>query len=186
MRRGLTLLAVAVILLGVSYQAEATAISLNPSLAACASPAVPACLALSGPETSNSAITTIIDNLLGVDEIYKANPGAGLDEGTAASWYTSSISDSGGTITWNGGNYIGGSPIYFLVKDGNHNPAWYLYDISNWGGKDTITFSNFWPAQGGISHVAIFGGFGVPDGGSVVMLLGAALMGLAGLRRLMK
>jgi hypothetical protein len=46
--------------------------------------------------------------------------------------------------------------------------------------------SNFWPNNGSISHVTIYGTTSVPDGGSVVMMLGAALVGLAGMRRLLK
>jgi len=80
-------------------------------------------------------------------------------------------------------------PVYFLVKDGSTNahpglPAWYLFDISSWNGRETITLQNFWPNGGSISHVAIYGtAKSVPDGGLTLVLLGGALVGLEILRR---
>jgi hypothetical protein len=189
MKRGLTLLAAAGILLGMSFQAQATPISISPGTAGCAGATSP-CLALTGITTSqsdiNAAIEAMFPGLTGT-AIYKQDEG-GSEEGSAAPWYTTSFTGdlSGGTITWvPGSSYIGGTPIYLLVKDGNHTPAWYLYDISGWDGQSLVELSGFWPGPGGISHVTIYGG-GVPDGGSAAMLLGAALIGLAGFRRMLK
>src|SRR5688500_8899932 len=79
---------------------------------------------------------------------------------------------SGGSITWNGPSYITNAE-YLLVKDGNSKPAWYLFDISDWDGKETIALSDFWPGKGAISHVAIYGGSSstttVPDGGATAI-----------------
>jgi len=190
MKRGLTLLAAAVILLGMSFQAQATTISISPSTLGCGASLTSPCLALTGDITSqaaiNAAIEAVFPGLTGT-AIYKQDEGDS-EEGSAAPWYTTSFNGdlSGGTIAWvPGSNYIGGTPIYLLVKDGNHTPAWYLYNISSWDGQSDITLTNFWLGAGAISQVTVYGG-GVPDGGSAAMLLGAALIGLAGFRRMLK
>jgi hypothetical protein len=189
MKRFVAVLAAVLLVVGMSSQAQATPISVSPATTPCGNPAVPTCLQDTGNDTSNAVISAYILSTYGATEVYKQDTGAASDEGTAAAYYTTAINAgaSGGTVTWVGPGWIIGTPVYFLVKDGASTPAWYLFNISNWGGKDTITFSNFWPTQGGISHIAIFGGTTtVPDGGSVAMLLGAALVGLAGFRRFVK
>ena len=86
-------------------------------------------------------------------------------------------------------DYISGPAVtgtkFLLVKDGNQTPAWYLYRL-DWNGTDDIVLDNFWPGNGSISHVTLYGSSSpttVPDGGSMSMLLGLGLMGLAGVRR---
>lgn len=192
MKASLKVLAAAVIMLGVASQAHATAINVSPSTTACGTPT---CLLASGPETSQDDIDTVLAALLGpsVTELYKQNVGEGTDSGAFAPYYQTAFQNtptdpSGFTITWvgSGSNYISTVPVYLLVKDGNQDPAWYLFDISNWGGQDLITGTNFWPNQGAVSHIALYGGATttVPDGGSMVTLLGMALLGVAGLRRM--
>ena len=65
-----------------------------------------------------------------------------------------------------------------------HLPTWYdetgSYDIpvspySIWG-KD---------GQSGVSHYTVYNPGSVPDGGSMAMMFGAALVGLAGFRRML-
>lgn len=186
MRPAFKALAVIAILLGLALPAHATDITLTPSTALCGSPA---CLAQTGNDTSTAVINSIIFSTYGVTEAYTMNypGGVGDESGAAAAWYNTTFNAdaSGGAVTWNGPGTISG-PTYFLVKDGNQTPAWYLFNISNWDGKSTIDFSGFWPGNGSISHVSIFGTTSVPDGGSMAMLLGMALMGLAGVRRLIK
>lgn len=193
MKKALTLLIAATFVVGVTSQAQANPISITPSTAACGTAT---CLALFGNENGQAQIDAAIDAVfpgLTSTEVYKQNVG-GSEVGSAAAWYTTTFNadTTGGTVTWNGPGFISGNPLYFLVKDGNATPNWYLFDISNWAGgangtKDTITFSGFFPNQGAISHVTIYGTTtNVPDGGSVAMLLGAALVGLAGLRRFVK
>jgi hypothetical protein len=96
------------------------------------------------------------------------------------------------TITYDGAPdpAISGSNLWLLVKDGaDHNPIWYLFDLSaeGWNGTDQIEIGQLWPAQGAISHVDIFGGqpapAAVPDGGSTMILLGAVLAGFGAIRR---
>jgi hypothetical protein len=88
-------------------------------------------------------------------------------------------------IKYTGGAVITGNPIYLLVKDGNHDPIWYIFDISSWNGTETINLQEFWPSGGAISHVDILTGNGtsVPDAGSTLALMGLALTGLGLLRR---
>lgn len=71
-------------------------------------------------------------------------------------------------------------PHWLLVKDGNATPIWYLYDISGWDGSSDITLTNFWPTNGAISHVSIYGG--VPEPGTLA-LFGIALAGFGLARR---
>jgi hypothetical protein len=182
-----TLAVAMAVVLGSAFQAQALTIDANALPGACGTAL---CLELSGDDTSQAAIDAAIAGIVGT-EVYKSNVG-GLEEGSAAAWYTTTYSNtpsdpSDALIEWDGPGVIGGSPIHLLVKDGKQSPAWYLFNISNWNGTDDIVLLNFWAGtSGAISHVSIYGGTTtVPDGGSVALLLGMALMGLAGFRRMM-
>jgi hypothetical protein len=86
--------------------------------------------------------------------------------------------------------YVLGSPAiscpecYLVVKDGSQTPAQYVFDLSDWNGTDVLQLQGFWPDQGAISHVAIWGAevSSVPEPGTLA-LLGAGLLGIAGLSR---
>jgi hypothetical protein len=95
------------------------------------------------------------------------------------------------TISWN----LTGSGFTLdgvLIKDGNVQTKGMLYRFYGVSadetlvGSGTVTFDN--PVRG-ISHITFFGspgGNGVPDGGTTVMLLGAALGSLGMARRFLK
>ena len=145
-----------------------------------------------GNQTSTNLIETYINTNCGVPlpNLYKADVGAPVVEsgafaGAYSTVFSSTPSDpSAATITFNGGagsNIMASSPVFILVKDGNQIPAWYLFQTA-WNGQETIELSGFWPQQGAISHVAIYGTH-VPDGGTTVILLGGALVGLQAMRR---
>lgn len=152
-----------------------------------------------GPGPGQSAIDAYLNGLFpGVTstELYKATPGSS-DAGSLSGSYSTIFNgdESGGTITYGSGNIVS-STAYMLVKDGNHNPMWYFYNLSalGWNGTDSLVLSGFWPQQGSISHVTLYGTSktpptsttpGVPDGGTTLALLGGSLVGLGSLRRLM-
>jgi hypothetical protein len=84
------------------------------------------------------------------------------------------------TFTMNPGNVVCG----FLTKNGHGNDV-FLYTVSaDEGSSGTFTLEV--PFGGALSHIDVFccpGGPGVPDGGTTVMLLGAALSTLGVARR---
>lgn len=207
--------------LGMSVQAQAGTITIDPATAvSCAAEPEPepVCLALTGPETSQAAINLVIYPFMGagVIEGYKQNAGEAGDSGPGGNYYTTTFSNgnSNALITWDGSLYFTADPLYLLVKDGNHSPAWYLFALTDWDGKDTLSVENFWVPDGvpdvkakgkgkgesdgggAISHVTIYGKpsgpdlfctncVSVPDGGSATILLGMGLLGLVALRRRM-
>ena len=135
-------------------------------------------------------------------EIYKQNVGDPGPTGTIAGSYTTTFSNSGSDpsealIRFNPGHRIA-EDAYLLVKDGKAEPAWYFFDLTasgeNWDGIMDIKLDGFWESidattgeiTGRISHVSLHGTVGrrVPDGGSSFALLGGALLGIAGLRRM--
>jgi len=84
-------------------------------------------------------------------------------------------------------------PVYAFLKDGKADPNWYLFRVEGWNQSDSIRFQGFFlkpDATGGeyrqISHVALYGVLLVPDGGSMLAMLGMGLIGLAAVRRMIK
>lgn len=151
----------------------------------------------SGPETSQALINVAIAAFLGTStELYKENVGDGFDTGSAAGWYTTTFSNSAldptdADIVWDLGSYITDA-THLLVKDGNHGPGWYLFDISSWDGMEDIQLRSFWPGagpdgSGGISHVTIYGGDrDVPEPGPLGLLgIGMVALYIARRRRLL-
>lgn len=148
-----------------------------------------------GDQTSQNKINEVIGPIMGyAPELYKQNVG-GSEEGPFANFYTTEFNTdvSAGTITWDGDAYIKGEPLYLLVKDGRNNPAWYLFRLNDfdltapfgpyWDGKGDINLSGFWPGNGGISHVSIYGKTTSAPEPATLILLGMGLLGIAGIRR---
>lgn len=141
-----------------------------------------------GNQTSNAQIETAIASTISPSSLlYKSNVGS-PEEGPLAANYTTSYFNSptdpmDAQIKWDGGYFVGPT-AFLLVKDGNHEPAWYLFQLTSlgWDGRETLYLNNFWPQQGAISHVALYGSRAVPEA-STMLLLGAGLVAVAGIGR---
>jgi hypothetical protein len=127
--------------------------------------------------------------VVSLTQVYKQDQGAGSDSGTFASSYTTTFSNtasdpSDALIDYISGPSITGGSIFLYVKDGNHDPAFYVFDISAWNGTDDLSLTGFWPNGGAISHVTILTGNGtsVPDAGGTLTLLGLAIGSLGLIR----
>jgi hypothetical protein len=141
----------------------------------------------SGNDTSQSVIDGIIGPIISPAVLlYNADPSSGESGALAGSYSTAFNGDlSGATISYDGGDWVG-PPSYLLVKDGNHAPAWYLFDLGpnppitglDWNGKDDLVLSGFWPDGGAISHVTLYGTQSVPEP-MTMLLLGSGIFGLA-------
>ena len=126
----------------------------------------------------NSTLTTaevaaIVSPASPILPLYKATPGI-ADEGLFATSYATTFNGdvSGGLVDYISGPFINTSQVYLLVKDGNEDPSQYIFRISSftipggpWDGTEDIILSGFWPDQGSISHISIYGGGppGTPD-----------------------
>ncbi|MBW6493840.1 MAG: PEP-CTERM sorting domain-containing protein [Burkholderiaceae bacterium] len=121
-----------------------------------------------------------------VVELYKQNVG-GSEEFGAADWYTTTFDPLNdpvsATIVWDGPGYIDCPICWLLVKDGNEDPNKYLFDLSEWDGMETIQLNDFWPGNGAISHVSIFGDVTNVPTPATLALLGLGALGLAFSRR---
>lgn len=141
-----------------------------------------------GNQTSQSQIDVAIAPIIGGASFqYKQNVG-GAELGPLAGSYETTFSNSASDpsdalIHYVGGQNVG-SPAWLLVKDGNQSPAWYLFNLTAlaWNGTDDLVLTGFWPAQGAISHVSLYG-TAVPDGAATAVLLGMGLLGLVTLSR---
>lgn len=122
-----------------------------------------------------------------LDLLYKGAVG-NIDEGTFAASYNTVFANtesdpSDATITHIAGLSIVCPECYLAIKDGNQNPSYYFYNLSSWNGTETIELRDFWPEQGAISHVSIWGREGItpPTGTapepSLIALLGLGLLG---------
>jgi len=134
-------------------------------------------------EIAALGITGVNDSTL----TYKQDVG-GPESGPFAPYYETSFFNSpsdptDATITFVGepSQAMTGAE-YLLVKDGSQDPSWYLFGLSLWNGIDDIVLTDFWPGQGAISHVSIYGGASVPEP-ATLFLLGTAMAGLAIFRR---
>ena len=142
-----------------------------------------------------AAVATLIGYGDTLTELYKQDvdftaPDDG-ESGLFASSYQTTFSNTStdpanALIEYLSGDFIICGDCFLLIKDGSQTPAQYVFDISNWNGTDDLDMTNFWPGNGAISHVAIYGGPStVPEPG-MVGLLAIGLLGVVVARRRMK
>ena len=115
---------------------------------------------MNGPSNNNAADIMAITGFTNTILLYKDNVG-GSEEGSFQGSYETVFSNtnsdpSNADLTYGGGPLIT-TAQWLEVKDGNQMPSTYLFDISGWDGKMLIDMNNFWPNQGAISHVTIWG-----------------------------
>lgn len=146
--------------------------------------------------SNSELLSCLVEEIdLGTEQ-YKSEVPSG-EEGDLAGSYAVTYSNENHDfeLVYTGGDTASGDPLWLLVKDGKHDPAWYLFDLSalGWNGMETIIGTCLWGSiddagactttSGSISHISIFSETTtVPEPGTL-MLFGGALLGLAMRRR---
>lgn len=133
-----------------------------------------------------SQIQAFVGSPVSLTEVYKQDVG-GSESGAYASSYTTTFNSnnnpSGALIDYISGPSISGASVYLYVKDGNHSPSYYIFNITGWNGKDDLVLQGFWVGPGAISHVSILSGgvrtTAVPEAGGTLSLSAVSLFVIA-------
>ncbi len=156
------------------------------------------CWSGSSPNNPDADDVSSITGVADLVSLYKADvPNTGRDtveSGLLTSFYETSFSPvpsdpsepldpENALISYVGGDFISCPECFLVVKDGNNDPIWYIFDIGSWNGMDDIEILNFWPDKGGISHVDIVGrSTSVPEP-SILALMSLGILALGFTRR---
>jgi hypothetical protein len=175
MRKTLLVL-VAALALVVGGAGQAQALTITPTTG-CITGANPACSPITrweGDSTSNADVQDALNAIFTSlalsplpTELYKSNVG-GVEEKALSGNYDTDFDpdvDPSGALITHTGTAIVAAPSFLLVKDGNQTPAWYLFYMSalGWNGTETLSLEGFWPNQGAISHISLYGTEGSSD-----------------------
>jgi len=182
------LLCMSLMVIGIMSSASAATITITPDT-------LPKWTTLVNSTLTPAEVADLVgySNIPPLSLLYKQNAGVGgTEEGQYASSYETTFiplwDPESATIIYVGGDSITVDPLYLLVKDGNHEPAQYIFDLNDlkgvaWNGTDTLSLEGFWPDRGSISNISIYGpSTSVPEP-STMLLLGSGLLGLWGIRR---
>ena len=141
---------------------------------------------------SSNLNATEVASLIGYSgtlvELYKQNVGEAFDSGSFASSYNTTFNSTPTDPADALIEYVSGASIicpdcFLLIKDGNQSPAQYVFDIGTWDGLGDLAMTGFWPNQGAISHVSIYGATAsVPEPG-MIGLLAIGIIGVVVARR---
>jgi hypothetical protein len=142
-------------------------------------------------DNSNLSLAEIetITGASDLQSLYKQDVGAGSDSGSFAASYQTSFANSSTDpedaliVLVAGMDPIDCGICYLVVKDGNHSPAQYIFNLSMLGMINSLSATNFWPQGGAISHVEIVGKLSPVPVPAAVWLFGTALIGFIGLSR---
>ncbi len=165
---------------------------------------------LTPPTTSTNCEVACVNTAFGLtgasaltaaDLLYKSDvfgtSGIGSDSGAFAGSYTTTFSNSATDPEDALIQYVLSQPAlscpacYLAIKDGNQSPSYYFYNLASWNGTENLSLQDFWPRQGAISHVSIWGRrdggtppAGVPAPGAVVLMaIGLMAIGVSKIRR---
>jgi len=101
-------------------------------------------------DQTSTLTTSEVESLIGysgtLDELYKMDVGAGSDTGPYAGSYQTTFSNTATDPSDALIQYISGASItcpdcFLLIKDGNHSPAQYIFDIGIWNGTEDISMT---------------------------------------------
>lgn len=105
-----------------------------------------------------------------VTELYKMDADPAQESGSFASSYSTTFNPTtdpvDALLEYVSGATFASANLFALLKDGNHDPTVYVFNISNWNRTADLSFEDFWPDKGAISHLSIYGATGGTTGGN--------------------
>jgi hypothetical protein len=178
--------------LGLALALNASALSITPATAD-----------MAGNDTSflGAGDVAALVGATSLTQLYLQHADLASDSGSFASSYSTLFDNvfpgdpADADIVYGGGSFITGfTRLWLYVKDGEAEPAYYLFNLNalGWDGTAELNLRAFWLGDGSITSLAIYGGNDtrqpdrIPDGGITLMLLGAALAGMGSVRRFSK